>query len=86
VPLREMPNVNAIENRVLAQVPPPSDGGLPAAAGQAARRADTALYNLLLGKDLYDGRRRAIGEGRVGETRAARTQILGAIHTSQRAS
>ena len=44
---------------------------------------DMVLYNVLMGRDLHDGRRLSGGEGRVGETRAARTLILGAIHQQQ---
>jgi hypothetical protein len=80
VPLRKLPNVGTIASRAVGHVPTPNDGGHKSpAVAQLVRRVDTILYDLLMGRDVYDGRRRAIGEVRIGETRAARTQILSTI-------
>jgi hypothetical protein len=80
VPVRERPNVAQIAGRAVGHVPGPNDGGHKSpAVAQLVRRVDTMLHDLLMGRDVYDGRRRAIGEGRIGETRAARTQILSTI-------
>jgi hypothetical protein len=84
VPLRELPRAYADLSRAIADVPLTSDAGYGPAVGQLVRRADTTLVNLLTGREQFSSRARNVGEGRYGETRAARTQILSAV--GQRAS
>jgi hypothetical protein len=80
VPARERPNVANIAGRAVGHVPVPNDGGHKSpAVAQLVRRVDTVLYDLLMGREVHDGRRRALGEGRFGETRGAKAQILGAL-------
>jgi hypothetical protein len=84
VPLRDLSKPDLVVSRAIGHVPPPGDGGYGPAVGQLVRRADTVLVNLLTGREQYSSRAHNVGEGRFGETRAARTQILSAV--GQRAS